>query len=405
MTAEELVQIHEDYRRAIESARDESLSQETRDKAGADVIELRHKLDAALIEDKLEREDEARAAAVEARAAAARLAHGTVPERKCSFPEADIKALREGRANQLVYTIPIERRTTTVLTTVDTSSYSSYSIPQEWADMIYSFEIAESGVLAAGPKILSTASGEQINMPKTVTNPTATAGTEGVAPTNSTTYVLGTVPFNNYRIDGFIPLSDELLRDSGVNLEAYVREEAARALAAKKAAYLGDIDIGTGSNAPAAITVGVTSALTAASSTAVTPDELKQLMYSVLPAYRNGRTGAAWIANSAETLRLALAKDDNGNYIWQPSQVADEPDRLWGRPWFEDAYFDASASGNIPVVFGNVNRAYTVRNVGAIEVSFSRDFLFTNFAVTCRFAEWFDAATMDAIAVKGITLA
>ncbi len=403
MTADELRAIHEEYRRAVEAARDETLPEESRAKAGTDLVDLRHKLDAALIEDKQYREDQERAEAIEARSRVASVLAGAQPiEKKSAFDQAKLKDFIEGRSNQAVFNVPMEHRTTTVLTSVDTSSYSSYSVPQVWADSIYSFEIAESGVLAAGPKILTTASGEQINYPITLTDPTATAGSQGAAASNSTSYVLSTVPLNSYRIEGFIPLSDELLRDSGVDLEAYVMEEAGRALAAKKAAYLGDIDVGTGSSAPAAITVGVTSAVTAASQTAVTLDEIKTLRYSVLPRYQ---ANAKFIANSAETLRAALAKDDNGVWLWNPATAANEPDRMFGKPWLEDVYFDASASGNLPIVYGDVGRAYIVRNIGGVEVSFSRDFLFTQFSVTCRFAEWFDAATIDAIAVKGITLA
>ena len=60
MTADELRAIHEEYRRAVEAARDETLPEESRAKAGTDLVDLRHKLDAALIEDKQYREDQER---------------------------------------------------------------------------------------------------------------------------------------------------------------------------------------------------------------------------------------------------------------------------------------------------------------------------------------------------------
>ncbi len=62
MTAAELTKLHELYRHAGEQARDESLTEETREKALADVVDLRVKLDEAIIEAQREREvDQARA--------------------------------------------------------------------------------------------------------------------------------------------------------------------------------------------------------------------------------------------------------------------------------------------------------------------------------------------------------
>jgi len=135
---------------------------------------------------------------------------------------------------------------------------------------------------------------------------------------------------------------------------------------------------------------------------APTVDEVKSLKYSVLPAYR---PNASWIGNSTITLAMALAKDDNGVFIWTPSASAQEADRLFGSPWYEDAYFDASATGNIPLVYGDVRAAYIVREIGGLEVSFSRDFAFTSFEITMRAAIWRDAATVDTIAVKHLILA
>ena len=62
MTLEELEQKHEEYRRAVEAARDEEASDEARKAAADAVIELRRELDAGLIEEKRQREEDAREA-------------------------------------------------------------------------------------------------------------------------------------------------------------------------------------------------------------------------------------------------------------------------------------------------------------------------------------------------------
>ena len=397
--------VHEDYRRAIESMRDESASDELRKNAGEDVIALRHELDAALASEKEELADRVRAVEVEqVRAAAAKVVAGVPVAVESAVPVEAIRAYGQSkvRGEKLSFTVPFEKVVKGAdWTTGDTTTYSSYTVPQTWAQEVAMFQVAYSGTLAAGPTILNTANGNQINYPKLTTDMSAIAGAEGVAATE-TNPVHGTTPLNSYRIDGWTPVADELFRDSGVNVEALIRTYAARSLAIAAAPYYGDADIGTGSTLPAAITIGTTLGKTAASQTTATLDELKALMMSVLPAYRIvGR----FIGNSTLTLEVALAKNDNGDYYWQPAVSADEPDRLFGKPWFEDAYFDASATGNKIAVFGDVASAYIVRRIGGIQVDLSRDFAFTSFETTARFAMWHDAATIDTLAVKHLITA
>jgi HK97 family phage major capsid protein len=398
-----LQELHEGYRRACEAARDEAASPEARKAAADDMLAKRHELDAALIEDKAEREDRDREAQVaEARKGMARMASGTPAATESLFPLEAIRSYGKGtrKGDTLSFAIPTHTIRGADWTPTDTTTYSSYTVPQTWAREVYMFQVAQSGVLAAGPTILTTANGNTINYPKLTTDMSSIAGVPGTAATE-TNPVFGTVPLGNYRVDGWTPIADELFRDSGVDIESILRTLAARSLAAAAAPYYGDIDVGTGSSLPHAITTHITSGLTCASQTVVTLDEAKALMYSVLPGYR---AVGKFIGNTAVTLAFALAKDDDGNYMWNPSVVAGEPDRLFGKPYFEDAYFDASATGNIPLVFGDIASAYLVRRIGGIQIDLSRDFAFTSFETTARWAMYHDAATIDAIACKGATL-
>lgn len=407
MTADELKKVHEEYRRALEQARDESLSEETRANAGAAVLDLRKQIDSALIEDKAEREEEKRSAAVEARANAAKLAADAVSAPESPVPVDAIRAYGHSKRHgeTLSFTVPLVAPNIDIKgadwTTSDSTTYTSYTVPQSWANEVYLFQVASSGVLAANPSILRTANGNQINYPKLVTDMSANAGTEGSAATE-TNPVFGTTPLNSYRVDGWTPIADEVFRDSGVDVDALLRRLAARSLAIKAAGYYGDADIGTGSSLPAAITIGTTLGKTAAGVDSVTLDELKELQHSVLREYQ---ARAKWIANADITLEVALAKDGEGRYMMQPSASAGEPDTVFGKPWFRDDYFDASGTGNKVVVYGDIEAAYIVRFIGGVEVTLSRDFAFTSFETTARFAMWHDAATIDTIAAKHLILA
>lgn len=58
-------------------------------------------------------------------------------------------------------------------------------------------------------------------------------------------------------------------------------------------------------------------------------DCVKTLFYSLRAGYR---TNAQWVCNSATVLELSLLKNDNDNYLWQPSIKAGDPPTLLGRP-------------------------------------------------------------------------
>ena len=403
MNAEELKTIHADYRKAWDAARDETLPKETVDKAAADAIDLRHKLDAALIETEETREETERAAAIEARARTASIIAGVSapPTKPAGLPVEDIRAFANGDKGPFTFTVDAPEQRTD-MTTVDTTGYLKYTIPQSWVERIVAFQIAQSGILQAGPTILETSTGQQINVPTLTTDMSSAAGAEGAAAT-VTNPVIGTAALNQYRVDGFVALSNELLRDTGINLDVVLGDLAGRTLAAKMAPYFANVATGTGASlVPAAVGIGSTLGVTAVSQTVPTFDEIKTLFYKLLPQYR---TSAAFVGNSTITQATALAKDDTGNYLWQPSNIADQPDRLFGRPWYEDAYMAASTTGLIPLYCGDFGAGYWVRRIGGIEVGFSADFSYTSFETTMRFAAWFDEVTVDTLAIKHLILA
>ena len=402
MNAEELKRLNGEYRVAVEASRNPE-SDEAAEKASADMIDLRHKLDEALIEDKADREDERRAEAVEARLATAKAVSGIVVPEKPIISRESLKDFTEKRVNTMTFNIPFETRTD--ITSAASGAYGSYLPSQQWATKLDKFLVAQSGVVAAGPHIIRTADGNQFNWITLVTDAGALAGTEGATAT-ITNPVFGTVPLNSYRVDLFMAISDELLADSSIDLESELSDLAMRAIAIKAASYYNDTDVGTNSSLPQAVAltgVGSTLGKTAAGVDTVTMDELKELYYSVLSGYR---ANGSWVFNSDLYLETMLMKDDTGNYLVQPSIMSAEPDKLFGKPMHEDAYADVSATGNVGVVlFGDFDQGYIIRYSRGIEVSFSREFAFTSFETTMRAAIWHDAATIDTLAVKHLALA
>jgi HK97 family phage major capsid protein len=85
-------------------------------------------------------------------------------------------------------------------------------------------------------------------------------------------------------------------------------------------------------------------------------DDLISLVYALRAGYRQG---AKFAMNSATQGTLRKLKDSNGQYLWQPSLQAGQPDMLLGYPVFTWEDMDNIAGAdNIPVAFGNFERAY-----------------------------------------------
>ena len=92
--------------------------------------------------------------------------------------------------------------------------------------------------------------------------------------------------------------------------------------------------------------------MTAASATTITADEIINLIYSLKRPYRKK---AVFITNDATLAILRKLKDGNGAYMWQPSLVAGEPDKLLGYPVYTSQYMPAVAAGNKTVIFGDIS--------------------------------------------------
>ena len=126
----------------------------------------------------------------------------------------------------------------------------------------------------------------------------------------------GQVSIGAYKLGTMIKVSEELLNDSVFDLESYIAREFARRIGTKEeeAFFTGD---GTGK--PLGILAasgGAETGVTAASATAVTADELMDLFYSLKSPYRKN---AVWILNDSTIKAIRKLKDNNGQYLWQPS--------------------------------------------------------------------------------------
>lgn len=87
-------------------------------------------------------------------------------------------------------------------------------------------------------------------------------------------------------------------------------------------------------------------------------------------------------------------KTSEGQYIWQPSVIAGQPDTILGKPVLTDPNMPAIAASAESVAFGDFSQ-YFVRLAGGIRFERSDEFAFGNDLVTFRALMRADAALVD----------
>lgn len=228
-----------------------------------------------------------------------------------------------------------------------TDSEGGYLVPDEYERTLVE-ALEEENMFRQLAKVIRTSSGDR-KIPVVATKGTASWIDEEGAYTESDDS-FGQVSIGAYKVGTMIKVSEELLNDSVFDLESYIAKEFARRIGAKEeeAFFTGD-----GSGKPLGIlaaTGGAETGVTAASSTAVTADELMDLFYSLKSPYRKK---AVWVLNDSTIKAVRKLKDSTGQYLWQPSLVAGTPDTLLGRPMKTSAYMPVIAAGAKTIAFGD----------------------------------------------------
>jgi HK97 family phage major capsid protein len=169
------------------------------------------------------------------------------------------------------------------------------------------------------------------------------------------TIALGQTEVTARKLMTYVDISNELLADSGGTAEAEVRLALAEDYGQKEG--LGFVS-GDGVLEPEGFLTNTSIAYTAnGSATVLATDPLITLMYAMPAAYRNRGT---WVMNGGTLATIRKLKDGQGNYLWQPSFQAGQPETVLGRPVVEAVDMPDVASGAFPIAFGDFNAGYRI---------------------------------------------
>jgi HK97 family phage major capsid protein len=230
---------------------------------------------------------------------------------------------------------------------VGTDSEGGYLVPDEFERTLVE-ALQEENIFRTMAKIIQTASGDR-KIPVVASKGTASwVDEEGAIPESDDAF--GQVSIGAYKLATMIKVSEELLNDSVFNLESYIAREFARRIGAKEEE---SFFIGNGTGKPTGIfnaTGGAELGVTAASATAITVDEIMDLFYSLKSPYRKN---AVFVMNDSTVKAIRKLKDGNGQYLWQPSISAGQPDTILNRPVKTSAYVPTIAAGAKTIAFGD----------------------------------------------------
>jgi HK97 family phage major capsid protein len=99
---------------------------------------------------------------------------------------------------------------------------------------------------------------------------------------------------------------------------------------------------------------------------AILPDSVIDLQYRVNSRYRGNGT---WAFNSVTAGALRKLKDQDLQYLWQPSLIVGQPDMLLGKPISIWEQMDDPGNNKYPILFGDFRRGYVLADRVGLRVT------------------------------------
>lgn len=191
-----------------------------------------------------------------------------------------------------------------------------------------------------------------------------------------------------------------LLEDSFFDIEAYIIRKTTEKFAKKEGpAFIS----GSGNSKPEGfLTNADIQEVVSGDAANVTSDSLINICYSI-PSYyaRNAR----WLMKRSTVGKIRLLKDNNGQYMWQPSLQAGQPSMLLGYPITEAVDMPDVAANSYPIMFGNFRAAYLIVDRINIEVQRLVELYATQGLVGFLFRKRVDAQVILPEAVRKLKIA
>ena len=266
-----------------------------------------------------------------------------------------------------------------------------YLVPQEWDSRL--IEALNSVSIMRNLATVITTNGAH-KIPVAGTQPAAAWTDEGQAITFGDAK-FGQVQLDAYKLVVAVKVTEELVYDNAYDLVGYLQRAFASAISNKEEeAFM----VGT---AAGSMPTGIFDATAGGNpyktlTASLKADDIIDLIYGLKREYR---PKASFIMNDKTIAAVRKLKDGNGAFMWQPSYLAGEPDRLCGYAIHSSAY--APETG---IAFGDY-KYYNIGDRGARSFAELRELYAGNGMIGYVMKERVDGVLTLAEAVQILTLA
>lgn len=260
-----------------------------------------------------------------------------------------------------------------------TKSSTGAPVPTAFYDRVMELARFTGPMLEVGT-VISTTSGETIQVPRTNAYSTGSVTTEGSTIGESDPTFSAFISLGAWKYSFITQISREMIDDAGVDILGYLGTNVGQAIG-----YAANTDLTTGndSSKPNGIVTAAGSGVTGTVTGGVpTYDEIVELVYSLDAAARR-LPGFGLMGNGKTIAALRKITSPGGDYVFQPSLAEGTPDRVLGFPLIENPAMADPAASAKSLIAGHFP-SYLIRQVGGIRLDRSDDFAFSADLVTFR---------------------
>jgi HK97 family phage major capsid protein len=277
-----------------------------------------------------------------------------------------------------------------------TSAAGGFTVPTDFSSRLYEHIVESSGVRRTGAVVYTTAGGQALLVPKTVTQSTAALVAEAGTISESDP-AFGQASLGAFGYKMLVQVSQELEQDTEIDLFGYLARQAGRAIGLASGAHY---VTGTGTGQPEGVQTNSTVGAQAptGNTTTVHPDTLIAVFHSVPTEYRER---AVWLMSDATRLKISQLKEATTNaYLFSPARESGAPSLMLGRPIVTDVAMPAVTASSKPILFGDFSSGYAIRDVAEIRFERSEGFAFSTGLVTFRAVLRTDGRPVDGLAIR-----
>lgn len=275
-----------------------------------------------------------------------------------------------------------------------TPAEGGYTIPVTLYDRIIQAMKMYGGMMNVAT-VLSTSQGNPLDF--ITADDTANVGSivsENAQIPDAEKLAFGKITLGAYMYkSNFIRVPFSLLRDSAIDLNSYVIERVAERVGRIVNTHM---TVGTGTGQPKGIVTAAGAGVSAAA-TAITLDNVLNLIASVDPAYRgNGK----FMFNDSTLTALRTIKDGQGRYVWDMGNVSQGVNpTIWGYGYQINQDVASIGASAKSIVFGDLSQYY-IRQVGGARLK-RDEYKFVDYdQIAFLYLQAFDGNLLNTAAVK-----